>query len=137
MARLARILVHGIAPPVTQRGNRSQTHSSATRITPPIAVSAPHLVQPEEWRWSSARAHVAGSTDLPGTSGPHRNRRAMLSHGLEAADMAEAEQAAIEARIRTGRPFDDEAFVGSIEQATGRTLKPQERGRKAKTMAWR
>lgn len=101
-------------------------------------VKAGFVARAEEWRWSSASAHVAGSadglTDLAGTSGLHRNWRAMLRHGLEAGEMGEAEHAAIEARIRTGRPFGDDAFVGAVEEATGRTLKLQKRGRKAKTL---
>jgi putative transposase len=56
----------------------------------------------------------------------------MLRHGLEAGDIDEAEAAAIEARIRTGRPLGDEAFVERLEASTGRTLKPQKRGPKAK-----
>jgi len=86
----------------------------------------------------SAAAHVTGSadglTDLAGTRGLHRNWRAMLRHGLEAGEMDAAEEAAIEARMRTGRPLGNEAFVEAMELATGRALKPQKRGPKGKSL---
>jgi putative transposase len=88
----------------------------------------------EEWRWSSARAHVTGRadglTDLKGLAGVHRNWRAMLRHGLEAGDLSEEEAAPLEASLRTGRPLGDEAFVEALEAATGRTLKRRKPGPK-------
>ncbi|MEG3148682.1 transposase [Sphingomonas sp. ZT3P38] len=91
----------------------------------------------EGWRWSSATAHVTGKpdglTDLKGMAGLHRNWRAMLRHGLEAGDVSPEEEAAIEARIRTGRPLGDEAFVEALEAASGRQLKPLRRGPKPRS----
>ena len=91
----------------------------------------------EGWRWSSATAHVTGKpdglTDLKGMAGLHRNWRAMLRHGLEAGDVSPEEEAAIEARIRTGRPLGDEAFVEALETASGRQLKPLRRGPKPRS----
>ena len=88
----------------------------------------------EGWRWSSATTHVTGKpdglTDLKGMAGLHRNWRAMLRHGLEAGDVSTEEEAAIEARIRTGRPLGDEGFVDALETASGRSLKPLRRGPK-------
>jgi putative transposase len=99
-------------------------------------VKAKLVAQPEDWRWSSAAAHVKGKadglTDLAGTAGLHRNWRAMLRHWLEAGDVSAAEEATIEARIRTGRPLGDEDFVERLEATTGRRLKPRKRGPKAK-----
>jgi putative transposase len=90
----------------------------------------------EDWRWSSARAHVTGKpdglTDLSALAGVHRNWRAMLRHGLEAGDMSEEEAAAIEAHIRTGRPRGSEAFVDALEARTGRALKRRKPGPKPK-----
>lgn len=88
----------------------------------------------EDWLWSSARAHVTGKgdglTDLRALAGVHRNWRAMLRHGLEAADLGEEDAAAIERHERTGRPWGELAFVERIEGLTGRTLKPKKPGRK-------
>ena len=101
-------------------------------------VKAKLVAHAEDWRWSSAAAHVTGKadglTDLAGTAGLHRNWRAMLRHGLEAGDVSAAEEAAIEARIRTGRPLGDEGFVERLEEASGRGLKPGKRGPKAKAI---
>ena len=44
----------------------------------------------------------------------------MLRYGLEAGDVSPEEDAAIETRIRTGRPLSDEAFVEALETARGR-----------------
>jgi putative transposase len=100
-------------------------------LNPVRAKLAAHA---EDWRWSSATAHVTGKpdglTDLKGSAGLHRNWRAMLRHGLEAGDVSPEEEAAIEARIRTGRPLGDEAFVEGLEAASGRRLKPLKRGPK-------
>lgn len=86
----------------------------------------------EDWRWSSARAHVSGRpdgfTDMAALAGVHRNWRAMLRHGLEAGDMDESEVAAIEAHMRTGRPRGSEAFVDRLETKTGRALKRRKPG---------
>ena len=101
-------------------------------------VKAKLVGHAEDWRWSSAGAHVTGKadglTDLAATAGLHRNWRAMLRHGLEAGDVAAAEEAAIEAGIRTGRPLGDEAFVAKLEASTGRGLKPGKRGPRAKAI---
>ncbi len=91
----------------------------------------------EDWRWSSARAHVAGRpdglTDLAALAGVHRNWRAMLAHGLEAGDLSEAEAAAIEAHVRTGRPRGGEAFLAALEARTGRALKKRRPGPKPRS----
>jgi putative transposase len=97
-------------------------------------VKATLVARAEDWQWSSARAHLTGAsdglTDLKGTAGLHRNWRAMLRHGLEAGDVDADESAAIEARIRTGRPLGDEGFVEALEERTGRQLKAQKPGPK-------
>lgn len=53
----------------------------------------------------------------------------MLRYGLEAGDVPPEEEAAIEARIRTGRPLSDEAFVEALETASGRQLEAPQTGR--------
>lgn len=95
-----------------------------------------------DWPWSSARSHIAGrrSADDPltdvATLGRHvRNWRAMLRHGLEAADIGDAQAAlvaAIETRLRTGRPLGAQEWIARQEAALDRPLAPQKRGPKAK-----
>lgn len=98
-------------------------------------VKAGLTARAEDWRWSSARAHVAGKadglTDLSAMAGIHRNWRAMLKRGLEAGDVDPHDEAAIEAHCRTGRPWGEAAFVEQLEARTGRTLGRQKPGRKA------
>lgn len=59
----------------------------------------------EQWRWSSARAHVGrradGLTDVDALGRHIANWRAMLARGLEAAD----EDARVERALRSGRPL--------------------------------
>lgn len=90
-------------------------------------VAARLAVRAEDWRWSSAKAHVGGQpdglTDLKALDlGGAEWRREL------AADAAHAEL--FEAHLRTGRPLGDSQFVAGLEAATGRTLAPQKRGRK-------
>ena len=97
-------------------------------------VRAQLAARAENWPWSSAGAHLTGRTDgltdLAGTSGLHRNWRAMLRHGLEAGDVSPVEEAAIEARIRTGRPLGDDSFIATLEATSGRRLRPLKPGPK-------
>ena len=48
--------------------------------------------------------------------------------------MDDAEAAAIEAHIRTGRPRGGEAFVEALERRTGRTLKRRKPGPKPRNV---
>ena len=97
-------------------------------------VKARLVKRAEDWRWSSAKAHIGGEpdglTDLAALAGVHRNWRAMLRRGLEAGDLAPDVEAAIEAHERTGRPWGDAAFVARLETASGRTLARQKPGPK-------
>jgi len=97
-------------------------------------VEAKLVARAEDWRWSSAGAHVSGKadglTDLAALAGMFRNWRAMLRHGLEAGDLSPEQDAAIEAHMRTGRPLGDAAFVARLESETGRTLARQKPGPK-------
>ncbi len=102
-------------------------------------VRAGLVARAEEWPWSSARAHVHGSsdglTDLAALAGVHPNWQAMLRSGLEAGDLSPEAEAAIEACQRTGRPWGDAAFLTRLEQETGRSLARQKPGRKPRGAA--
>jgi putative transposase len=97
-------------------------------------VKAKLAASADDWRWSSARAHLSGKpdglTDLRALAGLHRNWRAMLRLGLEAGDLSPEAEAAIEAHQRTGRPWGDPAFVARLEAETGRALARRKPGRK-------
>ena len=111
---------------------------TAVRYVERNPVDAGLVAHAENWRWSSARAHLSGKpdglTDLDGLAHIHRNWRAMLRLGLEAGDIDEAAEAAIEASLRTGRPLGDAGFVTRLEEATGRALKRGKPGPKLKQL---
>ncbi|HET9811371.1 MAG TPA: hypothetical protein VFP53_06695 [Sphingomicrobium sp.] len=74
-------------------------------------VKAGLVERAEDWRWSSARAHVEGRSDgltEVAALGRHLpNWRAMLARGLEAADEVER----VEKALEQGRPAGDEAWL--------------------------
>ena len=107
---------------------------TAVRYVELNPVKARLAARAEDWRWSSARAHVSGKadglTDMAALAGAHRNWRAMLRRGLEAGDLAPEDEAAIEAHQRTGRPWGDAAFLERLEAETGRALAKRKPGPK-------
>jgi putative transposase len=84
-------------------------------------VRARLVPRPEEWRWSSARAHLSGCGDeltAVGALGvPPPEWGSFLDAGLDQKTVD-----AIRNAQRTGRPLGDEVFVRQMEAATGRTL---------------
>jgi putative transposase len=107
---------------------------AAVRYVEHNPVAAKLVAEADDWRRSSARAHLRGAkdglTDAAALAGVHRNWRAMLRDGAEAGDAEAETRAAIETAMRTGRPLGGEAFVERLEQASGRTLKRQKPGPK-------
>lgn len=81
----------------------------------------------EDWKWSSAQAHINGRSDgltAIADLGQHvANWRAMLRDGLEAADQ-------VEAAIRTGLPLGTQAWRESVARQFGRSLTPGKSGPK-------
>ena len=85
--------------------------------------------RPEDWPWSSARAHLAGKDDGLVTTAAllalYPDWPGLLRHGLDAGS-----HAAIQAAERTGRPLGGADFVGAIEGRLGRSLARRKPGRK-------
>jgi putative transposase len=110
---------------------------TAVRYVELNPVKAKLVGKAEDWRWSSADAHIHGKadgfTDLTALAGVHRNWRAMLRHGLEAGDLPPEAEAEIEAHQRTGRPWGDEAFIAELERRTDRKLARQKPGPKPRS----
>jgi putative transposase len=81
-----------------------------------------------EWRWSSARAHLAGRDDCLVKVAP---LLAMVSdwRGLLQSAVREEDLQELRAHARTGRPLGNESFVERLERTVGRTLKLQKGGR--------
>lgn len=115
---------------------------AAVRYVERNPVAAGIVPRAEDWRWSSARSHIAGKrtrhdplTDVAALGDHVANWRALLRHGLAAGDADEegvAVAEAIEARLRTGRPLGDSTWIARAEAALARPLTPAKRGPKAK-----
>jgi putative transposase len=113
---------------------------AAVRYVELNPVAAGMAARAEDWRWSSARSHIAGMraaddplTDVAALGRHVRNWRALLRLGLEAGDLGpegEAAAEAIEARLRTGRPLAEAEWIEEREAETGRPLAPRRPGRK-------
>ena len=72
-------------------------------------------------------------TDVAAVGRHVRNWRALLRFGIEWSDVGEAAEAmaaAIEARLRTGRPLAAEQWIERQEVTLARPLAPQRRGPK-------
>ena len=90
---------------------------------------AAHLVEhPEDYRWSSARAHLDGKDDGLVKVGPLLemvgNWRSLLSPS------SDEELDLLHRHEQTGRPLGVNDFVESLEQILGRALRPKEPGPK-------
>ena len=105
-------------------------------------VTANLVERAADYRWSSARSHIAGErteddplTDLLAFTDIAPNWSAMLRHSLEAgAATMEGEAIAqtIETRLHTGRPLAAEDWIARQEERLGRRLRPRKRGPKPK-----
>jgi putative transposase len=84
----------------------------AARYVENNPVAAGMVSRAEDWRWSSARAHLGqardGLTDVAVLGAHVPNWRSMLARGLEAGE----ENAVIELALRSGRPLG--AVVGAF-----------------------
>jgi putative transposase len=94
-------------------------------------VRAKLVRRASDWRWSSARAHLAGGDDGLVAARPLLDRapdwRDFLAEGL-----SEAEHQAIQSAERTGRPLGAPRFIARLEKRLGRTLARAKPGPKPK-----
>jgi putative transposase len=109
---------------------------AAVRYVENNPVAAKMVNRAQDWRWSSAKSHIAGKrtkhdplTDVGALGDFVANWRAMLRVGLEAADSEETAES-IEARMRTGRPLASPEWIADAEAAMNRKLGPARRGPK-------
>jgi putative transposase len=97
-------------------------------------VRAKLVKRPEQWRWSSARAHLGLGADGATEVGPLLERvedwRGWLDAGLD-----DSARDAIRARERTGYALGSDAFVARLSAAAGRPVGPRARGRPRIIMA--
>jgi len=105
---------------------------ASTRYVELNPVRAKRARRAGDWRWSSAKAHLAGADDGLVAVRPLLDLapdwRAFLAGGL-----SETEHAAIQSGERTGRPQGTPRFVARLEKRLGRSLARQKPGPKPKT----
>ena len=93
-------------------------------------VKAGLVKQPEDWQWSSARAHLCGEDDALVTAKPLLARIPDWQRFL-AGGVSEAELKALHMHTKTGRPLGVKEWIEKLENETGRYLKPKSVGRPA------
>lgn len=82
-----------------------------------------------DWRWSSARAHLARRDDGLAKVQPLLDEVGDWQAFLRE-EPAPAALESLRRHERTGRPLGSEAFVTGLEDALGRELRPRKPGRK-------
>jgi putative transposase len=90
-------------------------------------VAAGLCETPEQWRWSSARAHLQGQDDGLVRVKPMLDRidnwSAYLSRNNDTCEID-----TIKRHTRTGRPVGATHFINKIEQLTGKSIAPKRPG---------
>ncbi|MDD2463976.1 MAG: transposase [Desulfobulbus sp.] len=111
-----------------------ETHLLATaRYIEMNPVAAGLAQQPADYRWSSARAHLAEEDDELVKVGPLLDLVPDWEQFLELSPIEELDL--LRQHERTGRPLGDKGFVEALEQTLGRVLQPQKPGPKKKSFA--
>lgn len=91
-------------------------------------VSAGLCQRPEDWPWSSTRAHFAGNDDALVSTMPMMKRMPNWREFLQS-PVSESTLDMLHEHSRTGRPLGDDYFVEKLEQLTQLTLKRKKPGR--------
>jgi len=86
---------------------------------------------PEDYIWSSARAHLSGQDDQLVKVSPMLDRAANWHAYLES-DLDDATIDVLRMHTKTGRPLGDDSFTDMLELKLDKVLRPLKRGRKRK-----
>jgi len=92
-------------------------------------VAAQLCQRPEEWAWSSARAHIAATDDVLVSVRPMLERISDWPTYLSR-PTSKSEIDDLRKHTRTGRPLGNPGFNDRLEQLLSRTLRPQKPGPK-------
>ena len=95
-------------------------------------VRAGLVAHPADWRWSSVRDHLEGKSHGPFNANAAISRFGKFSKYLGTAE-DENDYAELRAAETVGRPLGSLEWRQALEQRTGMTLVPQQRGRRAGT----
>ena len=105
---------------------------ACTRYVELNPVRAGLVKKPEQWRWSSARAHVKAQDDILVNHKPLLELVKKPWDRFLALGLKESEIGLFRRHESTGRPLGADSFVARVERRLGRTLKPQKPGPKGK-----
>ncbi len=104
---------------------------AAVRYVEQNPVRAGFCSKPDEWRWSSAKAHLDGVDDQLVSVAPMLARSSDWESYLGTPD-ANLTVETIRRHSSTGRPAGSNLFIQMLEERTGRSLFPKVAGRKQK-----
>ncbi|KAA6186723.1 transposase [Thiohalocapsa marina] len=105
---------------------------AASRYVERNPVRAGLCATPEQWPWSSARAHLSGEDDALVRVRPLLDLVGDWAGFLADTD-AEEDPEQFHRHSRTGRPLGSNAFVTDVENRLGRVLRPQKPGPKPRS----
>jgi putative transposase len=106
--------------------------AAAVRYVSLNPVRAKLVARAADWRWSSVAAHLAGKNDALVTVAPVLERYGRFAGFLGEDGDDEPAWRALRMSETSGRPLGSEAWLDALEAKSGRTLKPQKRGPKAR-----
>lgn len=107
--------------------------AKAARWVERVPVEAGVASKPEEYKWSSAAAHIGRNSHDPAvTSEPPPGAEGKWAKYIVAPNVPE-EIRALLASERTGRPLGSLEYVRELEKKFGRRFRPRKRGRKPKS----
>ncbi|MGJ5177186.1 transposase [Bradyrhizobium oligotrophicum] len=105
--------------------------AAALRYVSLNPVRARLVARPQDWAWSSTRAHLRGRDDGLTAREPVKKLFPDIAGLLSRALEDEQDQLArLRAAESIGRPIGSDRFLARIEKLTGRVLKPAKRGPK-------
>ncbi len=102
---------------------------AAARYVELNPVRAGMTKRPEDYAWSSARAHLAGRDDRLVKAGPLLDMVGDWA-GFLAGGLDEDERDILRRHERSGRPLGDKRFIGRLENQLGRSLTKRKTGPK-------
>ncbi len=108
---------------------------AAARYVAQNPVRARLIERAQDWRWSSARAHLSGRDDELVAAAPLIDRCAGRFADLLEDDPDLAKTAALRAAETIGRPLGSQDFLDRLAARTGRDPRPGKRERKKRTPA--
>jgi putative transposase len=103
---------------------------NAVRYVTLNPVRARLAARPEDWAWSSARAHLAGRDDKVVSVAPVLERTGDFARFLAEPFDADAAYAPLRRAESIGRPVGDPGWLAELEARTGRPLRSGKRGPK-------